>query len=99
MLLKTFLYCSPYQDGDILPEYAPPHAAMIHTHDGTFQSSCDASKSYAMLYDADSNMLVILLPILKYLSHLLSDSQTVFNMMMTICYLKLSCHMLLKYLR
>ena len=41
---------------------------MLHTHDGTFQSSCDAPKSYAMPCDAFSYMLVILLRYMRYLS-------------------------------
>ena len=43
------------------------HAAMLHPHDETFWCPCDAAKSPAMLCDAFSNMLVILLPILEYL--------------------------------
>ena len=52
------------------PSYlkAQPHAAMLHICDGVFQSSCDAGKLPAMVCDAFSNMLVILLPILEYLS-------------------------------
>ena len=45
---------------------------------------CNAAKSHTMLCDAFSNMLVILLPILEYLSHLLSDSQTVFTLIISI---------------
>ena len=63
---------------------AQPHAAMLHTCDGVFQSSCDAAKSPAMACDAFSNMLVILLPILEYLSYLLSDFQTVCSIVMAI---------------
>ena len=59
-----------------------PHAAMLHTCDGVFQRRCDASKSHAMCCDKKFNMLNILLPILEYLSHLLSDSQTVFSIVM-----------------
>ena len=62
---------------------AEPHAAMLHTHDVTFQSTCDTAKSPAMACDAFSNMLVIWLPILEYLSYLLSDLQTVFSKMMS----------------
>ena len=51
-----------------------PHAAMLHTCDGVFQRHCDASKLHAMCCDKKFNMLNILLPILEYLSHLLSDS-------------------------
>ena len=57
---------------------AQPHAAMLHTCDGAFRGFCDATKLHAMLCDAFSNMLVILLPILEYLSFLLSDFQTFF---------------------
>ena len=57
---------------------------MLHTHDGTFQCICDAAKSNAMVCDAFSNMLVILLPILEYLSYLLSDFQTVFTIVMAL---------------
>ena len=60
---------------------AQPHVAMLHTCDGVFQSSCNAGKSHAMLCDVNSNMLVILLPILEYLSYLLSDFQAVFSIM------------------
>ena len=48
---------------------------MLHTCDGVFQSSCYALKSHAMRCDVNSNMLVILLPILEYLSYSLSDFQ------------------------
>ena len=54
--------------------YKPePHAAMLHTHDGTFQSPCNVLKLHTMSCDAFSNMLVISLPILKPI-FLLSDS-------------------------
>ena len=65
--------------------WAQPHAAMLHICDGVFQNSCDAGKLPAMVCDAFSNMLVILLPILEYLSYFLSDFQTVFSKMMGIC--------------
>ena len=42
-----------------------PHVAMLYTRDGTFQSSCDLSKSHAMCGDAFPNMLEILLPVLE----------------------------------
>ena len=42
-----------------------PHAAMLYTRDGTFQSNF-----HAMLYDAFSNMLEIWLTFLDYLSYL-----------------------------
>ena len=58
---------------------AQPHVAMLHTCDGTFQSTCDTSKSPVVCCDAFSNMLEFLLPILEYLSNLSSDSQTVFQ--------------------
>ena len=45
---------------------------------------CDVSKSHMMLCDAFSNMLVISLQILEYLSYLLSDFQTDFSKMMGI---------------
>ena len=51
-------------------------AAMVYICNGTFQSSCETSKSHAMCCDAFSNMLVIFLPILGYLSYLVSESQT-----------------------
>ena len=60
---------------------AQPQAAMLHICDGVFQNSCDAGKMPAMVCDAFSNMLVILLPILKYLSYFLSDFQTIFSKM------------------
>ena len=63
---------------------AQPHVATLYTRDGTFQSFCDTSKWHAMCCNAVSNMLVISLPILEYLSHLLSNSQTVFSMMISI---------------
>ena len=63
---------------------AQPHAAMLYTRDGTFQSSCDTSKLHAMCCDVFSNMLEFLLPILEYLSHLSSDFQTVCSIVMVI---------------
>ena len=60
------------------------HAAMLHTNDGTSKSPCDDSKSYAMFCDAYSNMLEIWIPILEYLSYLLSYFQTVFSKVMSI---------------
>ena len=63
---------------------AQPHGAMPHSHDETFQYTCDARKLHAMACDAFSNMLVILLPILEYLSHLLSDFQSVCSIVMAI---------------
>ena len=57
---------------------AQPHAAILHICDGVFQNSCDAGKMPAMVCDAFSNMLVILLLILEYLSYFLSDFQTIF---------------------
>ena len=63
---------------------AQPQAAMLYTRDGMFQTSCDTSKSHAMCGDAFSNMLEFLLPILEYLSHLSSDSRTVFSTVMLI---------------
>ena len=63
-----------------------PHAAMLHTCDGTFQTSCDTSKSHAMCCDAFSNMLGFLLPILEFLGCLLSDFQTVCSIVMGIQY-------------
>ena len=63
---------------------AQPHNAILYTCDGTFQSSCDTSKPHAMYCDTFSNMLVILLPILEYPSYSLSDSQTVFSLIMSI---------------
>ena len=54
---------------------------MLHTCDGVFQSPCDAGKLPAMLCGVNSNMLLILPPILEYLSYLLSDVQAVFNIM------------------
>ena len=68
----------------ILTNKAQPHDAMLYTRDGKFQTSCDTSKSHAICCDAPCNMLVILLPILEYLSYLLSDSQTGFSMIMSI---------------
>ena len=61
---------------------AQPHVAMPYTHDGTFQRSCDTSKLHAMWCDAFSNLLEFLLPILKYLSHLLYDFQMVYSIVM-----------------
>ena len=58
--------------------------AMLYTHDTTFQCPCDAAKLHAMLCDAFSNMLVILLPILEYLGYSLSDFQMVSTIMMEI---------------
>ena len=52
---------------------AQPHAAMLRTHDRTFQSPRDAAKSHAMLWDAFSNMINILLLILEHLSWLFSN--------------------------
>ena len=63
---------------------AQPHAAMLHTCDGVFPSSCDGGKLPAILCDVNSNMFVILLPILEYLSHLSSDFQTVCSILMVI---------------
>ena len=60
---------------------AQPHAAMLHICGGVFQNSCDAGKLPAMVCDAFSNMLVILLPILEYLSYFLSDFATIFSKM------------------
>ena len=57
---------------------------MLYTRDGTFQSSCNALKSHAMCCDAFFNMLEFLLPILEYLSHILSDFQTVYSIVMAI---------------
>ena len=64
--------------------------------DGVFLGPCDASKSHAILCDASTNMLVIWLPILEYLSYLFSNFQTVFSIMIgvlmifhVICELKL----------
>ena len=62
----------------VLKAHKPgPHAVMLYTCDGAFQMPCDVSKSHAMCCDAFSNMLVISLPILEYLSFLLSDCQSV----------------------
>ena len=58
-------------DEEAVYNQAQPHGAMLCTHDGTFQCTCDASKSHAMLCDAFSNMLVILLLMLEYLSLLI----------------------------
>ena len=69
---------------NIYNDKAQPHGAMLYTHDGTYQSPCDAAKSHAMLCDAFSNMLVILFMILGYLSYLLSGFQTVCTIMMAI---------------
>ena len=44
---------------------AQPHAAMLHTCDGVFRSSCDAGKLLVMICDVNSNMFNILLPILE----------------------------------
>ena len=55
----------------------PPHDAMLCTHDGIFQGSCVALKWPSMFGDAFSNILEVLLPILEYISYLLSDFQTV----------------------
>ena len=63
---------------------AQPHAVMLHTCDGAFQSSCDAGISHAMFCDVNSNMFNILLPIMEYLSQLLSEFQTVCSIMMEI---------------
>ena len=63
---------------------AQPHAAMLHTCDGVFQSYCDAGKTHAMCCDAFSNMLEFLPPILEYVSHLLSDFETVYSIAMVI---------------
>ena len=63
---------------------AQPHATMLHTCDGAFHSSCDAGISHAMLCDVNSNMFNILLPIMEYLSQLLSEFQTVCSIMMGI---------------
>ena len=58
---------------------AQPHATMLPTCDGLFQSPCDAGKLLAMCCDTFSNMLEFMLPILeyRYLSYLVSDFQTV----------------------
>ena len=61
-----------------------PHVAMLHTHDGTFQNCCDTSKLHATCCDAFSNMLEFMLPILEYLSHLLSNFETVCSIVMFI---------------
>ena len=45
-----------------------PHAVMLYTRDGTFQSSCDTLKSHAMCCDIFSNMLEFVLPILSRIS-------------------------------
>ena len=63
---------------------AQPHGAMLHTHDGMYQCPCDVAKSHAMLCDAFSNMLVILLPILENLGYLLFDFQMVSIILMGI---------------
>ena len=60
------------------------HAAMLHTCDGAFQTSCDVSKSHAMCCDRKFNMLNILVPTLVYLSYLSSDFQTGFSIVMDI---------------
>ena len=57
--------------------------AMLYTHAGMFQSSCDNSESHAMCCDVFTNMLEFLLPILEYL-HLLSNFQTVCSIVMVI---------------
>ena len=67
-----------------LSHKAQPHDAMLHTHDGTFPNRCDVSELHAMLCDTFSNMLVIWLPILEYLSYLLSDSQTACSILKSI---------------
>ena len=54
-----------------------PHAAMLHTCDGGFQTSCDDKKSHAMCCDCKFNMLNILIPLLGYLSYLLCDLHAV----------------------
>ena len=46
---------------------AQPHAAIMHTCDGAFQSSCDAGISHAILWDVIYNMFNILLPIMEFL--------------------------------
>ena len=50
----------PLVDASILGQHgclkAQPHAAMLHTCDGVFQSPCDAGKLLAMLCDVNSNM-------------------------------------------
>ena len=68
-----------------MTSYEPgPHAAMLYTCDGVLQRCCDGSKSHAMCCDKKFNMLNILLPILEYLSYLLSDRQTDFSIVMRI---------------
>ena len=61
-----------------------PHTAMSYTCDGAFHLCWDARKSHAMCCDRKFNMLNILVPILKYLSYLLSDLQTGFSIVMGI---------------
>ena len=65
---------------------------MLHTCNGVFQRPCDAGKSHVMLCDVNSNIYIILLPILKYLSYLLPDFPAVFSIM---AFSKLSCDMTL----
>ena len=61
-----------------------PHVAMLHTRDWMYQCPCDVAKLHAMLCDAFSNMLVILLPFLGYLGYLLFDFQMVSTIIMGI---------------
>ena len=61
-----------------------PHAAMLHTGGRVVQSYCDARRKHAMCCDAFSNMLEDLLPISEYLSHLFSNFQTVFSIVVVI---------------
>ena len=70
---------------------AQPPAVMLYTRDVTFQSPCDISKSHAMGCDEFSNMLEFLIPIMDYLSYLLSDFQTVYSIVMVIPYAFMCC--------
>ena len=63
---------------------AQPHAEILHTCHGVFKRHCDASKSHRMHCDAKSIMLVNLLPMLEYLSYLLSDFQAILSITMGI---------------
>ena len=82
--LKRWVHVHIKEQGPLGKDKAQPHAVMLHTLYGTFQNCCDTSKSHAMCCDAFSNILQFMLPILEYLSHLLSNFETVCSIVMLI---------------
>ena len=70
---------SPLKGGALKPR---PHAGMLFTCYGVFYRYCNAFKLHAMFCNRKFNILNMLLPILKYLSCLISDILTDFSIVM-----------------